>query len=67
MISMSKKLKIDLVTTEKDIIKIPKKYHKDIKVAKVSIKMESESKFLNLISKTSKSIKISGSTGTFFK
>ena len=47
MISMSKKLKIDLVTTEKDIIKIPKKYHKDIKVAKVSIKMESESKFLN--------------------
>ena len=47
MISMSKKLKIDLVTTEKDIIKISKKYHKNIKVAKVSIKMESERKFLN--------------------
>ena len=47
MISLSKKLQIDLVTTEKDIIKISKKYHKDIKIARIYIEMESENKFLN--------------------
>ena len=49
MIRISKKKKIDLVTTEKDIVKIPKKFHCNIKVAKLDIEIESEEKFLKFI------------------
>lgn len=41
--------KLDVITTEKDIVKIPKKFHPKIKVAKVVIKMHSENRFKSFI------------------
>ena len=49
LIKKSKKLKTQLITTEKDFIKIPKSYHKHIKYIKIDLEIEKLQKFIKYL------------------
>lgn len=51
LIKLSKNTKIPLITTSKDMIKIDKKYKKDIDVLEISLKIKNENNLLKIIQK----------------